>query len=950
MRSSLLGPVVFALVAGSLAGLTAEAQVVINELLASHTGADTTEYVELYGPPGTSLAGLSFVVVEGDALGAGTIDRRIDFGPEDRIGANGFFLIGNPAGLGPNYGVTPNLTIGQDFFENSSLTAALVSSASLAGGSVTGSEVVHDAVGLTDGGAGDRFFFGAPVIGPDGTFFPAGARRVADGVDTDTVDDWLLAAFSLGDANTPTAGTFAPPTATCSDPITPIGEIQGPGLASPYVGEIRAVRGIVVGDFQGPSGMLGFFVQEEAADQDAEPETSEGIFVFDPATTVDVAPGDVVRVAGTVSEVNGQTRISSVTSVLDCGDAPRPAPVPVTLPETVDGDLERYEGMLVQVVTTTGRMTVAQGYFLGRYGQLTLASPDGAGAEGRLYQPTDQHRPLTPDALALAGDNARRLLVLDDGFEVAPLGDNPDPVPYLGSPPPAVLRAGDAVENLVGVLDQGRINASSPPAVDYRLQPTESPVFLAGNPRTATPDDQGAVGGRLRVASFNVLNYFATIDQPGAVCFGPDVTTPRNNCRGADSASELARQRDKLVAALAAIDADVVGLIELENNFGTGAAIADLVAALNAVPGGDTYAYVDPGVAHIGSDAIAQGFLYKPATVGPIGGLAVLDSTFDPAFVDVLNRPVLAQTFEEVGTGERFTVAVNHLKSKGSDCDAFGDPNQGDGQGNCNRTRTAAAKVLAEWLATDPTGSGDPDFLVIGDLNAYAREDPVVALEEAGYRDQLRRFGGQGGYTYIFDGLSGALDHALANVSLSGQVTGVAGWHINTDEPAVIDYDESFNPAGYYRVDPYRSSDHDPVVVGLALGAPSLVSGTPRRDVLSGTPGYDRITGGPGGDALTGGAGVDVYVYGSLRDGGDTITDFEVGVDAIDLRPLLAALGTGGDPFGTGVVHVHAGRGGDATVSVDPDGSAGPGRGVPMVRLPGLDPATVPVTTLLVLP
>jgi hypothetical protein len=189
--------------------LSALASPVINEVLASHTGTDNTEFIELYGAPGTILAGLSLIIVEGDAIASqGAIDQRIDFGAGDVIGANRFFLVGNPGGLAINYGVAPNLGIGDNFLENSSLTIALVATSSLGGTSVTGSEIVLDAIGLSDGGAGDQAYFGAPVLGPDGAFFPAGARRISDGVDTDTVADWSLADFNLGASNTPTAGTI----------------------------------------------------------------------------------------------------------------------------------------------------------------------------------------------------------------------------------------------------------------------------------------------------------------------------------------------------------------------------------------------------------------------------------------------------------------------------------------------------------------------------------------------------------------------------------------------------------------------------------------------------------------------------------------------------------------------------------------------------------------------
>jgi predicted extracellular nuclease len=157
---------------------------------------------------------------------------------------------------------------------------------------------------------------------------------------------------------------------------------------------------------------------------------------------------------------------------------------------------------------------------------------------------------------------------------------------------------------------------------------------------------------------------------------------------------------------------------------------------------------------------------------------------------------------------------VNHLKSKGSSCGP-GDDDETTGQGNCNETRTLGAIDQANWLATDPTGSGDPDFLIIGDLNAYAQEAPLMAFAGSGYTNLVLAHLGSTAYSYIFDGQSGYLDHALANSTLLPQVSEVTVWHINTDEPEVINYDQNHNPAGYYSADAYRSSDHDPVLIEL---------------------------------------------------------------------------------------------------------------------------------------
>jgi len=295
--------------------------------------------------------------------------------------------------------------------------------------------------------------------------------------------------------------------------------------------------------------------------------------------------------------------------------------------------------------------------------------------------------------------------------------------------------------------------------------------------------------------------------------------------RGADTAAEFARQRTKLITAITAMNADVIGLMEIENDgYGSTGAIQDLVNGLNAVtPGDTTYGFIDPGVARIGSDEIAVGILYRIETAAPVGAAAILDASVDARFDSTKNRPALAQTFRELGSGEVVTVAVNHLKSKGSSCAGIGDPDSGDGQGNCNLTRTRAAQALVDWLATDPTASGDGDILIIGDLNSYAKEDPIAAITGAGYVDLLAAWVGvTSAYSYVFDGQAGYLDHALASPALAGQITGVTEWHINTDEPHILDYNTEFKSPGQvndlYAADAYRASDHDPVVIGISLG------------------------------------------------------------------------------------------------------------------------------------
>ena len=349
------------------------------------------------------------------------------------------------------------------------------------------------------------------------------------------------------------------------------------------------------------------------------------------------------------------------------------------------------------------------------------------------------------------------------------------------------FRAGDLLTNVTGVLDYH--------FGTWAVQPTEAADYTPANPRPEVPE----VGGDLTVASFNVLNYFTTIGS-----------------RGAESDFEFERQEAKIVSAIAAIDADVVGLIEIENS-ATDAAVATLVSALNETVGAGTYAYIPTG--RLGTDVITNALIYQPSSVRPLGVEAVLDSTEDPTFLSN-NRPALAQTFAPVGTGEPVTVVVNHLKSKGSAC--AGDPDTGDGSGNCNLTRTAAAEALVKWLATDPT---DQDTvgreLIMGDLNSYDKEDPIDALIAGGYTDLLLRDRGEEAYSYVFDGLVGYLDYALAGEDLAPDVTRADVWSINADEVPILDYNVNYKSSSqvelWFAPDAYRSSDHDPVIVGIDL-------------------------------------------------------------------------------------------------------------------------------------
>lgn len=596
-------------------------------------------------------------------------------------------------------------------------------------------------------------------------------------------------------------GISSDPQPIAGDPGTRfIAEVQGDGERSPFEGRIVTVTGIVTGDFQdrsaGEAGDLdGFFVQAETPDGNAD--TSDGLFVFDgPNPGTDVSAGDRVRVRGEVVEHFGETQIAAAT--VDIVGRGTVTPVAVTLPaasishnsdDDAIADLEPFEGMLVRFPQT---LTISGLRELEVFGAIALAEG------GRPYQFTNRSAPDAAGYRLHRQDLAARSIVLDDGLKARDVS----PIRYLRTTD--VLRVGDTVTGLTGNLRYSR-GSGDAGAEAYRLMPTEAPRFASTNPRPEAPPRAGS----LRIASINLSNFFSTIDD------GRDICGPAGDarCRGADSAAELERQIGKTMTALGMIDADIFALVEMENN--ADGSLRALVDALNAGRASTDYAYVETGT--IGRDTIKTGLVYKVAAVTPRGSFGLLDSTVDRRFNDARNRPVVAQTFRHIDSGASVTAVVVHLKSKGSDCEADGDPNRSDGQGNCNGVRAAAAAALADWLGTDPTGSGDDDFLIVGDFNAYAREDPMMTLEEAGYVNLVRQASGHTLYSFVFDDQSGALDHALASPTLAPQVDGAVDWHINADEARALDYnlDGGRDPGLFDARLPYRASDHDPVIVDL---------------------------------------------------------------------------------------------------------------------------------------
>jgi uncharacterized protein len=593
----------------------------------------------------------------------------------------------------------------------------------------------------------------------------------------------LLAACGGSDGSTTDPAPISTVLPTCSAsvsadaPLTDITRVQGTSSISPLQSQTVTVRGVVVGSFQNSTTpttvtlLNGFFIQQAAPDND--PLTSEGLFVFAP-NAAKVNAGDYVQVQGVVTEFGGAadsiTQLSGTVTVNLCGSGVAVQPTQVSLPLANTTDLERYEGMLVQFTQT---LAVTELFELGRFGQMALS------LGGRQFHPNNGN------VVTTNAQNLRERIVLDDGSSQ----QNPNPTPYMSAPGvDGTRRMGDTVQNLTGVLSH---NFGA-----YRVHPTVAPALVAANSRPPLPPN---VTGNLKVASFNVLNYFTTL-----------------NSRGANSAAEFTRQQAKIVEAIAGLDADVLGLMEIENN--NDLATQNLVAALNAKMGAGTYAAVNSG--QFGTDVIKVDILYKPARVKRIGGV-VLPTGDDLANYTVASgRPPLAQRFASLANEGGFWFVVNHFKSKGS-CPTSGDVDTG--QGCWNQARITQAQALISFV-DKLKAQGETDVLMMGDFNSYLLEDPPKALEAASFESLLKRVPANQRFTYVFGGETGALDHGYASDTLRSQVTGVGVWHINADEPTVIDYNTENKNDDRYAATAYRASDHDPVLVGLSLNAEAAVN------------------------------------------------------------------------------------------------------------------------------
>ncbi|MEI6335118.1 MAG: ExeM/NucH family extracellular endonuclease [Methylococcaceae bacterium] len=758
----------------SFGNAQAATPVFINEIHYDNVGTDSGEAIEIAGPAGTNLSGWSLVLYNGN--GGAAYKTTALSGVIANQDGNGFGSLsfsypvdGIQNGAPDGIALVNGTTVIQFLSYEGTFVAV--------GGPAAGMSGVNIGVSETSVPIGQSLQLkGNGTLYEDFVWNSASANS--------------FAAINSGqNFNGGASGGVTPQVSQCGQAATFISAIQGNGSASPLTGSITHVEAIVSGDFQDGAKLNGFFVQQADNEGDGNAATSEGLFV---TSNSPVNVGDRVHIVGTVTEAYNMTRLESVSSVDICSTGNTlPTAVSVTLPfENISNNPEWREGMLINLPQA---LTVTENYTLARYGELLLSTG------GRLMTPTQIAAPGQA-AIDVAAQNLLKQILIDDGSSI----QNPDPVIYpepTGLSAANTLRSGNTVTSATGVL-----------AYDfgvYRLQPTQPLTFIGDNSRTTAPGLSTL--GSLSISAFNVLNYFNGNGLGGGF----------PTARGATTAIEFTRQRNKIIPAIHALNADIIGLMEIENDgYGSNSAIADLVNGLNQLAGAGSYAFINPGISNIGTDQISVGIIYKPAKVKVIGSAAILDSSVNPLFIDTKNRPALAQTFQDKTSNKMLTIAVNHLKSKGSACLDVNDPDTGDGQGNCNLTRKDAAEALANWLSADPTHSGSANALIIGDLNAYAKEDPITALRNAGYQNLVEKFiGNNKAYSYVFDGASGYLDHALANAALTSQVKGITEWHINADEPITLDYNTEFKSgaqiSSFYAANAYRSSDHDPLLIKL---------------------------------------------------------------------------------------------------------------------------------------
>ncbi|MSS46506.1 ExeM/NucH family extracellular endonuclease [Cutibacterium sp. WCA-380-WT-3A] len=787
--------------------------VVINEVYGGGGNAGATwthDFVELLNPTSSDISvqgwALEYLTAQGKVANTCTLQGSVK--------AGGYFLIQEAKGNGGNTSLpTPD--------------ALCTASMSATQGSVRLNNASGATLDLVGYGA-------AAAVETHAAPAPSSTSSISRRDGTDTDDN--SSDFTVGDPTPMNSGSGSVPSATAtptpSSPANPaqipISQIQGVGPTSPMVNKTVSTLGVVTATYA-TGGYNGIYIQTPGSGGIPKKATdaSDGVFVYSPWAASNVKVGDCVAVKGTVTEYHDLTEIGGNTRVDRKSGCVAVKPTNLaTLPAT-DAEREAYEGMLVR---PTSGYTITNNYGLNQYGQIGLASGDQP-----LYQGTEVALP-GKDAESVEAANIAKYINLDDGASWNFMTDadaKKSPLPYLSQDTP--MRIGTHVEFTSPVIMDQRFGWNFQPIGHVVGSDSKFSPIKAGNNRPANPP---AVGGNVKLGSFNVLSYFTDLgqDEPNCKPYVDREGTPisANSClvRGAYTPKAFADQQAKIVTAINGLGADVVSLEEVENSAQItwhrgqprDASLANLVGALNKAAGSTVWAYVpSPIVVPPNEDVIRSAFIYKVGKVSPIGASQILA---DPAFSNA--RQPLAQRVQPAGSKRTFVAVVNHFKSKGSGDD------DGTGQGKSNPSRLAQARALTGWV--NKTFADDPVFM-LGDFNAYAMEDPIRAIKDAGFSEVVEEYDPDAA-SYQFSGRVGSLDHIFANGKAYDLVTGAGIWDINGAESVAMQYSRrNYNVTDFYTTSRFGASDHSPALVGFSMQAPaSTPTASVRPSVSAFTP------------------------------------------------------------------------------------------------------------------
>jgi len=822
----------FALLAAGLVSVPAAANIAGTDLVISevyggggNSGATfRNDFIELYNPTDAAISVAGKSVQYRSASGSGEGFTNLT----GSVPANGHYLIEEAAGAGgtvdlPDPDATGNLAM-----------SGTAGSVALVTGTGTVTPTAGNTIDLVGYGASAVLREGTPAPGLSNT---TSASRNEAGTDTDN----NAADFTAGAPNPENSSTVDPPPPP--PPPAPvaktIAEIQGTGASSPLAGQTVVTKGVVTAKYP-TGGLNGIYIQTDGTGgaTDPTPGASDGLFVFGANSgAATVAIGDFVEVTGPVSEFFGSTQIvpgaggvAVINGEPHVGVTPQP-----TLPgstctlgacpdaATLEAAREAHEGELYRPagdITVTNAFSLTNG--ANGFMEIGLAIDDEP-----LVAPTEVEDAQSGDVAGRTAYNRAHAITLDDASSFNYTRAQSDiPMPWITRD--QSVRVGAAATFVGNVILEYRNN-------NWKIQPTSQVTDIgAGTVRfeqtraaNATP---AAVGGDLKLGTFNVLNYFNTTGAdfdagPGSCTYffdrtGTDPVT-NNNCtpdgpRGAAQKEDFLRQQAKIVTAINTMKADVVSLEEIENSVKLGEdrddALTALTRALNTAAGTTAWAFVpSPSAAQLppveAQDVIRNAFIYNPSKIETVGASKVLLGS--AAFSNA--RQPLAQAFKAKGgrNADAFGVIVNHFKSKGSGVD------DGTGQGNANPDRIAQAQALAAFADEFKSVRGISKIFLTGDFNAYSEEDPIQVLEAAGYTKLESSTPGE--ESYNFSGLSGSLDHVFANAAALPDVTGADIWDINAGESIAYQYSRfNYNVTDFFDgTSPFAASDHNPEIVGV---------------------------------------------------------------------------------------------------------------------------------------